>query len=109
MEGRRVKVACINWSLPDAPHALVYLCDKASNESIAEQYFASWSDAILYALGERTQLYPDNRGHCITRDPSYGRIDADIQWRVDAAGPSSLVERVVMETHLQSRREGGAS
>jgi hypothetical protein len=36
----RIRVACINWSHPRAPHAVVYL------EGMFDRYFATWSEAI---------------------------------------------------------------
>jgi hypothetical protein len=38
-------------------------------------------------------------------DPTYGRIDPDIQRAVDEAQPRTLGERVAMENTLQARRD----
>lgn len=38
-------------------------------------------------------------------DPTYGRIDMDIQRAVDEIGPKSLGQRVAMENTLQARRD----
>lgn len=40
----RVKVACINWSHADAPHALIYLL--RNGEAVAEQFVDTWADAM---------------------------------------------------------------
>jgi len=45
----RWKVACINWSYPDAPQALTYHWDGV--EMRAEHYWPSWSDAIAHVFG----------------------------------------------------------
>lgn len=38
-------------------------------------------------------------------DPTYGRIDRDIQERVDAMGSTTLGTRVAIENTLQNRRD----
>lgn len=43
----RWKVACINWTHPDAPHALAYAWD--GHEIRAERYFPTWPDALAWA------------------------------------------------------------
>jgi hypothetical protein len=42
----RWKVACINWSHPDAPHAISYLWD--GEEMRTERYWPTWADAMAY-------------------------------------------------------------
>jgi hypothetical protein len=42
------------------------------------------------------------------RDPTYGRIDRDIQEAVDEWGPRDIGQRVAVENTLQARREGDA-
>jgi hypothetical protein len=44
-------VACINWTHPDAPHAMSYLWD--GDEMKGEAYHADWSEAM--ARVERMQ------------------------------------------------------
>lgn len=41
------------------------------------------------------------------RDPTYGRIDPDIQEMVDEMNPPTLGSRVAMENTLQARRDAG--
>lgn len=41
------------------------------------------------------------------RDPTYGRIDRDIQEAVDEWGPASTGQRVAVENTLQERRDRG--
>lgn len=56
----------------------------------------------------RRFTYPNNQGQPIRRDPSHGRIDRDIQWRVqDWYQPRTVAQRVVMEGNLQQQRERG--
>jgi hypothetical protein len=43
LRGSRWRVACINWSHADAPHAVVYL------EGMFDRYFTTWSEAIEWA------------------------------------------------------------
>lgn len=40
----RVKVACINWSYPDAPHALIYVL--RDGEAVADQFTSTWVEAM---------------------------------------------------------------
>lgn len=90
MAERRVKVACINWTHPDAPHALVYVLDSAEG-IVAERFFDTWAEAITRA----TTWF----------DRTYGRIDRDIQEQVDAMQPESIAQRVAIENTLQARRD----
>lgn len=41
------------------------------------------------------------------KDPTYGRIDPDIQALVDEMNPRTLGSRVAMENTLQARRDAG--
>lgn len=51
-------------------------------------------------------LYPRHSSRASRRDPTYGRIDRDIQWFVnDIIRPSSLAVRTVAEINLQARRD----
>jgi len=43
----RWKVACINWSHDDAPHACAYL--SVNGAAGFDRYFATWSEAIEWA------------------------------------------------------------
>ena len=43
----RWKVACINWSHPDAPHAAAYLV--GPDGMIFDRYFATHAEAIAFA------------------------------------------------------------
>lgn len=40
----RWKVACINWSHPDAPHAVSYAL--RDGEMVADQFHVTWDDAM---------------------------------------------------------------
>lgn len=90
--GRRIKVACINWSHADAPHALAYVLDPAEG-IVAERYFDTWPEAIAYTSE--------------WQDPTHGRIDRDIQEHVDRLiEPSeSNAVRAAMENTLQAKRD----
>jgi len=44
MRVQRWVVACINWSHPDAPHALAYL--NTPDGAMHERYFPTWAEAI---------------------------------------------------------------
>lgn len=44
----------------------------------------------------------------MSMDPTYGRIDRDIQEAVDAMEPSGIGPRVAMENTLQARRDSGS-
>lgn len=45
----RVRVACINWPHPaPAPHAMAYVL--RDGEMIADTYFATWAEAMEYAV-----------------------------------------------------------
>lgn len=46
-EPTRVKVWCINWPHPDAPHAAVHVIHKG--ELGMGAYFATWTEAIDFA------------------------------------------------------------
>lgn len=43
----RIKVACINWPHPDAPHAMSYLL--RDGEVVGEAYHATWDEAMARA------------------------------------------------------------
>lgn len=43
----RLKVACINWSHPGAPHALVYMLKHG--EAVGGRFFPTWDEACSYA------------------------------------------------------------
>ncbi|MFT4281205.1 hypothetical protein [Microbacterium sp.] len=51
------------------------------------------------------ETYPGNDGTRVEYDPTHGRIDKDIQERVDEMKPTSLGQRVAMEATLQERRD----
>jgi hypothetical protein len=54
---------------------------------------------------KRKMYYPSRDGSPIKNDPTYGRIDRDIQWRVnDRLMPTSIAMRVAMENTLQDKR-----
>ena len=42
----RIKVWCINWTHPDAPHAVVGVL--RNGELVGDRYFPRWSEAIAY-------------------------------------------------------------
>lgn len=45
----RVVVACINWNHPSpTPHAIAYVL--RDGEMIADRYFATWAEAMEYAV-----------------------------------------------------------
>lgn len=49
-------------------------------------------------------FYPNKNGRPVRRDPTYGKIDRDIQWSVDDMRPVSLGQRVALEDTLQNKR-----
>lgn len=54
----RVKVACINWNLPDAPHAVSYVI--TGTHAIGDAYHPTWAEAMERAnhLAPRLGLTP---------------------------------------------------
>ena len=52
----RVKVACINWSHPTAPHAIVYLTGGEFAERVPSVFVDNHANAITYADGLATRL-----------------------------------------------------
>ena len=44
----RVKVACINWLTPDAPHAVAYTVN-AADGYLMTRSFPTWADAMAFA------------------------------------------------------------
>ena len=44
----RVKVACINWLTPDAPHAMACTVN-AAGEYLLSTSFPTWADAMAFA------------------------------------------------------------
>lgn len=44
----RVKVACINWLTPDAPHAMACTVN-AADEYLLTHSFPTWADAMAFA------------------------------------------------------------
>ena len=44
----RVKVACINWGHPDAPHAMTCTVN-AAGEYLLSTSFPTWADAMAFA------------------------------------------------------------
>lgn len=64
----------------------------------------------LAAAFVRAHFYPSNAGQPVRRDPTYGRIDRDLQWRIQELYPhASLGERVVLELKLQASRDRAAA
>lgn len=53
----------------------------------------------------RRFFYPSNSSYPVRWDPTYGRIDRDIQWSVQDLLPRSIGERVVLEERLQEKRK----
>lgn len=47
MKASRWKIACINWSHPDAPHASAYILDPRGS-MIASWYFPTWHEAVEF-------------------------------------------------------------
>lgn len=95
----RIKVACINWGHPDAPHALSYVLDPILGPR-GEFFHATWAEAMDRA---RMLAGMPRAPH----DPTHGRIDRDIQAAVHAMGPDSLGQRVALENTLQAKRDRG--
>lgn len=60
-------------------------------------------ELLLRALERVT--FPDNHGRPVRRDPSHGRIDRDVQWRVQRQHPTTVAQRVVMESNLQRAKD----
>lgn len=58
----------------------------------------------LYALLTDSKPYVGNDSRPMDRDPTYGRIDADIQRHVDRMKPESLATRVALENTFQNYR-----
>lgn len=56
---------------------------------------------------QRATSWPGNDGSMITYDPTYGRIDRDIQWMIDDLCPMDPGQRAVMEGIYQDRRDQG--
>ncbi|WP_232676705.1 hypothetical protein [Nocardioides sp. R-C-SC26] len=59
----RWRVACINWTHPDAPHAVAYLAiDHPDGTKTAEYsaYFTTWTEALGYAV-TRARKYAEIR------------------------------------------------
>lgn len=56
---------------------------------------------------DRELRYPWSDGSARMEDPTYGRIDRDIQWAVHDMSPGSLSQRVADEINLQERRDRG--
>lgn len=54
---------------------------------------------------ERRHMYPWHDGVARFQDPTYGKIDRDIQWRVNDCLPVTLGQRTVWETNLQQIRD----
>lgn len=52
----RWKVACINWTSPDAPHATTYLLIGGSAEVI--RYHDTWADAVRWLADHAAVLRP---------------------------------------------------
>lgn len=50
----RWQVACLNWTTPDAPHALVYCL--VDGTAYAERFFATWGDAVAWCDRNRNDL-----------------------------------------------------
>lgn len=44
MSGERMTVSCINWHLPDAPHATSYLLRDGA--AVAVAYHDTWTEAM---------------------------------------------------------------
>lgn len=66
------------------------------------------ADMRATTAAARARTYPDRDGRPLTYDPTYGRVDRDIQWMVqDLYQPNTVAQRVVMELNLQARRRGG--
>lgn len=53
----------------------------------------------------RARTYPNRFGRPVRKDPTYGRIDRDVQWHVQDIGPSSLGQRVAMENTIQRSKD----
>lgn len=66
---------------------------------------AALAVAIQRAVDAGT--FPGNHGQRVDRDPTHGRIDRDIQERVNEMQPTTLGERVALENDLQGRRDRG--
>lgn len=52
----RWKLACINWTTPDAPHATTYLLVGGSAE--VTRYHDTWADAMQWLTDHATILEP---------------------------------------------------
>lgn len=67
-----------------------------------------WRNRLTAVLrwSVRRYLYPWHGERPRRDDPTYGRIDRDIQWRVnDEYAPSSIGQRLAMELNLQAARD----
>ena len=54
----------------------------------------------------RKGKWPGNKGDILSFDPTYGKVDHDIQWHVhDHIQPTSVGQRVAFELELQRRRD----
>lgn len=53
----------------------------------------------------RRWLYPWHDGTARRKDPTYGKIDRDIQWLIDDRQPSTIAERAVWEITVQEARD----
>jgi len=55
----RWRVACINWTWPDAPHALTYLL--IDGDAHVERFHDSWEDAVawLESFGDKLATWAD--------------------------------------------------
>lgn len=64
-----------------------------------------WAWFTLEDRTEAESAYVANDGQPAVTDPTYGRIDADLQRTAEKLAPRSLGERVAIENTLQARRQ----